>query len=89
MEDEKGIDEKILAVAENDPVYREFEDIVQIPHHLLEEIQEFFRTYKNLENPKDAEVKEWRGREAAFTTIADSIKRFKEKFSSEKPINPL
>ncbi len=89
MEDEKGIDEKILAVAENDPVYREFEDIVQIPHHLLEEIQEFFRTYKNLENPKYAEVKEWRGREAAFTTIADSIKRFKEKFSSEKPINPL
>src|SRR3990172_5764649 len=33
MEDEKGVDEKILAVAENDPVYREFKDIVQLPHH--------------------------------------------------------
>ena len=89
MEDEKGIDEKILAVAEHDPLYKEYEDIVQLPHHMLDEIQEFFRTYKNLENPKYAEVKEWRGREAAYSVIQSSVDRFREKFGTVEQINPI
>ncbi len=88
MEDEKGIDEKVLAVALNDPVFKDFDDIVQLPKHLLNEIQEFFRTYKNLENPKYATVKEWRGREAAFAVIMSSISRFKEKFGVVEQIDP-
>ena len=88
MEDEKGVDEKILSIALNDPAFQEYVDIVQLPKHLLEEIQEFFRTYKNLENPKYAEVKEWRGREAAFEIIKQSIQRFKEKFGNIQQIDP-
>ena len=89
MEDEKGFDEKILAIAEQDPIYSDYEDIVQIPHHLLDEIEEFYRTYKHLENKKYANVKEWRGRDYAYKVIEDSIKRFKEKFGDIAKINPL
>ena len=56
MADQNGVDEKILAVSENDPVYKNFDDIVQLPGHYMEEIQEFFRTYKNLEEKSYSEV---------------------------------
>ena len=36
MEDEKGLDEKILAVALNDPFYHNYDDIVQLPQHFLD-----------------------------------------------------
>ena len=88
MEDEKGIDEKILAVATHDPVFKDYKDIVQLPHHYLDEIQEFFTTYKNLEEPKYAEVKDWKGRDAAYSVIDASIARFKEKFGEVSQYNP-
>ena len=95
MEDEKGIDEKILAVAAYDPVYRDYKDIVQLPQHILSETKEFFRTYKNLEYGKDENNKpfvkglEWKGRDAAHVIISDSIKRFNNKFGICKEINPF
>ena len=88
MEDEQGIDEKILSVAIDDPIYREYDDIVQIPKHFLDEILEFFRTYKTLEGSKYAQVKEWKGREIAFQIINESIERFKEKFGEIAKLIP-
>jgi inorganic pyrophosphatase len=88
MEDEKGLDEKILAVAHDDPHYSHFEDIVQLPKHYLDEIQEFFRTYKNLEEPKYAEVKEWKGRDYANIVIEKSIQSFNDKFGQVDQIDP-
>ena len=88
MEDEQGLDEKILAVAEDDPLYRDYGDIIQLPPHALDEIKEFFRTYKNLENPKYAEVKDWKGRDAAFAIIEDSIQSFKDKFGEIDQLDP-
>ena len=89
MEDEKGFDEKILAVAEDDPIFSGYKDIVQIPHHHLDEIEEFYRTYKHLENKKYAKVKEWRGRDYAYQVIDESIAHFKEKFGDIAKINPM
>ncbi|MFW9930189.1 MAG: inorganic diphosphatase [Candidatus Thorarchaeota archaeon] len=89
MEDEKGLDEKILGVSEGDPIYSIYEDIVQLPHHFLDEIGEFYRTYKNLENKKYAKVKEWKGREAAYVVIDNCIKNFQEKFGDIATIDPL
>ncbi|MHA2099513.1 MAG: inorganic diphosphatase [Candidatus Kariarchaeaceae archaeon] len=80
MEDEKGLDEKILAVAVDDPYYKNLNNIDDVPKHHLDEIQEFFRTYKNLEEPKYADVKEWKGKDEAFRIIESSIKTFKAKF---------
>lgn len=49
MRDEKGIDNKILAVPLKDPLYQHVEDIHDIAPHLLTEIENFFLTYKKLE----------------------------------------
>jgi inorganic pyrophosphatase len=49
MKDEKGIDNKILAVPEKDPMWNHINDIHEIPPHLLAEIENFFLTYKKLE----------------------------------------
>jgi len=80
MEDQKGEDEKILAVSKNDHVYLNYKDTVQLPQHLLAEIKEFFRTYKHLEDNSYAEVREWKGRDYAHIVIRKSIETFKEKF---------
>jgi inorganic pyrophosphatase len=49
MHDEKGINEKILAVPVADPRFDGVEDISEIHKHWLSEIENFFNTYKVLE----------------------------------------
>ena len=55
--------------------------------HYLNEITEFFRTYKNLEEPKYALVKEWQGK--AHQVIQESIQRFKDKYGEQEQIDPF
>jgi inorganic pyrophosphatase len=55
MEDEKGPDNKILAVAVRDPAFDSDEaisNVSQLQSHDLREIKEFFETYKKLEPGK-------------------------------------
>ena len=49
MRDDKGLDNKVLGVAVSDPRWRYVDDIHDIPPHLLNEIENFFLTYKRLE----------------------------------------
>jgi len=60
MMDEKGIDNKILAVPVNDPRWSPFRDISELPPHLLVEVENFFLTYKKLE-AKEVWSEGWRG----------------------------
>ena len=80
MKDSGFIDEKIIAVCENDPFYAEIKDINELPEHLLEEIRHFFKVYKQLEHGKPTEIGKFEGKDAAMQTIENSIKRYKEKF---------
>ena len=51
MRDEKGIDDKIVAVSVRDPAFADYTDKAQLPaHHLLREVQRFFEDYKALEH---------------------------------------
>ena len=61
MEDEKGLDEKVLAVPVNDPRFDEYRSLRDVPDHLLREISHFFGTYKALEKKKWAKVGGWKG----------------------------
>ncbi|NHI91007.1 MAG: inorganic diphosphatase [Candidatus Lokiarchaeota archaeon] len=88
MDDEKGLDEKILAVAANDPFYNSFNDIGELPAHYLNEIKEFFRTYKNLEDQKCSCVRDWEDKSHAKLLINECIKKFKEKFGDIAIIQP-
>jgi inorganic pyrophosphatase len=89
MEDEKGPDEKILAVATGDPFYNHYDEVKDVPDHFMAEIQEFFRTYKNLEDQKYSYVKNWEPKKYAFELILQSIENFKEKFGDIATINPV
>jgi inorganic pyrophosphatase len=61
MMDNGKSDEKIIAVPFNDPNYNCYHDISELPDHVAEEIQHFFRVYKFLENKETAvkEVGDW------------------------------
>lgn len=89
MEDEKGIDEKILAVDQYDPVYRGFKDLRDVPDHYLAEIQEFYRTYKNLENTAYSEVRQWQGALEAHQIILESIQRFRKEYGDIATCDPM
>ncbi len=60
MRDEKGTDEKILAVPTVDPRFDGIDDISQLQSHWLTEISNFFGTYKMLEG-KETKVGGWEG----------------------------
>lgn len=69
MEDEKGMDEKLLAVAEKDPNYNHIKTMNDIPSHTLKEISQFFETYKSLEKEKWVKVGGWRDLNEAHNLI--------------------
>ncbi len=49
MRDEKGQDDKIIAVHVDDPAYADYRDISELPPHRLRELRRFFLDYKTLE----------------------------------------
>ncbi|MEM2103541.1 MAG: inorganic diphosphatase [Candidatus Bathyarchaeia archaeon] len=76
IEDEKGIDPKILSVLVNDARFNGYKDISDIHPHKLREIQEFFETYKRLEPLKWAKFKEWKNAEETFKIVKYAIEKF-------------
>lgn len=74
MIDQGKRDEKILAVAESDPVYREVRDYPQIFAHTLREIEHFFSVYKSLEG-KQTEIAGWDSVEMAKKIISEGQRR--------------
>lgn len=70
-------DEKIIAVCVDDPFYGPYNDICEIPNHIMDEIKHFFSVYKTLEG-KTTAVDVVCGREEAVQTISDCMKEYKE-----------
>lgn len=76
MEDEKGLDEKILAVP-HDKLHPYYNDTVSwrnLPQVLLDQIKHFFEHYKDLENDKWVKVQRWGEAEEAAELISRSVK---------------
>ena len=68
-------DEKIIAVAKNDPFYNCYKDINEVPAHIMDEIKHFFSVYKTLEG-KPTSVDVVKGHEEAEQIIEESLKRY-------------
>jgi inorganic pyrophosphatase len=68
MHDEAGTDEKLLAVPIADPRFDNIHDLKDIGRHWLAEIENFFNTYKLLED-KVSEVQGWKGTEEAAAIL--------------------
>jgi inorganic pyrophosphatase len=77
MEDDAGVDDKVLAVPITDPGWNTLETLEEVPDQLQNEIAHFFTVYKQLENKK-VEVEGWFSREDAIEEIEASRVRFRE-----------
>jgi inorganic pyrophosphatase len=79
IEDEKGEDAKILSVLINDARFEGWTNITDVHKHKLREIQEFFETYKRLEQPKWAKFKQWKDCEEAKEIVSYALEAFKKR----------
>ena len=72
MRDDKGIDNKILAVPTTDPRWGHVRDVHDLPPHLLNEIENFFLTYKKLES-KVVVSDGWQDQAKAAAYLVESL----------------
>ena len=83
MEDEEGIDTKVVAVPKPkiDPRFSNINNLNDIDSATKKKIEHFFEHYKELEPGKWVKIKGWRDAEEAMKRIKIAIERFKEKQS--------
>jgi inorganic pyrophosphatase len=80
MEDESGVDEKLLAVPADkiDPSFKAIVEISDLPKHTLSKIKNFFETYKMLEPNKWVKVTGFKGKEDATKILEKAIENYKK-----------
>lgn len=75
MEDEAGIDTKLIAVPHDKltPLYKHIQEVTDLPELLLGQIKHFFENYKALEAGKWVKVTGWEGSAAAKADVLKAI----------------
>ncbi len=81
MEDQGGMDEKILAVPTDDisVYYKDVKTYTDLPEVKIKQINHFFERYKDLEDGKWTKIKEWKGVDDAKKFILDTVKHYEDK----------
>ena len=82
MIDSDEVDEKIIAIASNDPSMNHYKTLEELPKHIFNEIQHFFEVYKSLEG-KTTVVSETLGQGAALSAINASIDHYNLVFKNK------
>lgn len=81
MLDNQEGDDKIIAVAKNDPTVQHFTDIKDIGH-LKAELRHFFEQYKVLEK-KEVQVEGFSGKEKALEVLSEALLRYRKNFKKK------
>lgn len=71
------IDDKIIAVASQDPSVNYIDDLKKVPEHFLTVLRNYFEQYKVLEK-KEVRIHDFQPKEKAFQIINESIQRYRE-----------
>jgi inorganic pyrophosphatase len=77
MRDEKGVDDKIVAVSVRDPAYADYSDKDQLPAHVLRQLRRFFEDYKALEH-KRVVVEDLLGPAEGVEIIRDALELYRK-----------
>ena len=77
MRDEKGLDDKIIAVSVKDPAVSDYMDHTQLPTHLLREIRRVFEDYKTLEH-KQVVVEDFMGPLDAIRIVREGLDMYRK-----------
>ena len=83
MRDEAREDDKIVAIHVDDPEYVEYQDLGDLPSHLVRELEQFFLDYKELEG-KTVAVEGLRGRADAEQVIEKAARAYSEMFGTRR-----
>lgn len=83
MRDDKGDDDKIVAVAVDDPAVNHYTDVSQLPPHLMIELERFFRDYKVLEG-KISEVDKLYDRKQALDVMRRALDDYRRRSAWKK-----
>lgn len=90
MHDDKGQDDKLIAVHADDPEQEEITDVSQLRHHRLRELKQFFADYKQLEHKRVA-ISTPQGREPALRILEAAqalYARERGRLLVEHPVEP-
>jgi inorganic pyrophosphatase len=79
MIDSGDADDKIIAVAKNDPSVNYINELSELPTHFFAELRNFFEEYKKLEK-KTVVVDEFQEKEKAHNIINQAIERYRNTF---------
>jgi inorganic pyrophosphatase len=84
MVDGNEADDKIIAVLEKDVAYGHIEEIAEVPRGLVERLQHYFLTYKQLpqESPRRVEIANVYDRAAALETIRRSLEDYRARYGA-------
>ncbi len=76
MEDEEGIDTKILCVPsiKIDPNFGVYKNISDVPDATKNKLKHFFENYKTLEPGKWVKIKDWKDKKTALLALQKAIK---------------
>jgi inorganic pyrophosphatase len=77
MRDDKGVDDKIVAVSVRDPSFEGYTDKSQLPGHVLRQVQRFFQDYKVLEH-KEVVIEDMLGPDDALRIIRESLELYRQ-----------
>lgn len=86
MRDDKGEDDKIIAVCVDDPAVSHYQATTELPPHLLKELRRFFQDYKSLEG-KFSEVDELYNQARAVSVIQAAVQGY-DKLMASKGVDP-
>jgi len=77
MVDEKGRDDKVIAVPDDeiDPRFKEVRDLKNLSKQMMEEVSHFFSHMKELEPGKFVKVDGWENSKSAKSFIEDAIQK--------------
>ena len=76
MRDDKGIDDKIIAISVRDPAFADYTDRSQLPGHVLRQMRRFFEDYKVLER-KQVNVEDLLGPAPAHAIIREALELYR------------
>ena len=81
MLDNSEADDKIIAVAAGDPSVHHYNDISELPPHLITETMSFFEDYKKLEN-KSVVVEKFFDKATAIGILDKAFRRYQKHYGA-------
>ena len=76
MRDDKGLDDKLLAVSVGDPAFSDYREFSELPKHVIRQMVRFFQDYKVLEG-KEVMVDQPLGSEVALAILRDALAHYR------------